>query len=154
MTGPPIRSIVVTLLALTSLCVALRGQSADAAAMIAEVVRTGSVIVRGVEFDPGQAAATVGSQRSLAEIYAVLTEHDEWSFEVQVHTDESGNAAQDRALTDARAEWLVAWLTARGIAPARLVAKGYGSAKPLRSAPAVDPGLQHRRVELRKLNEE
>jgi len=49
---------------------------------------------------------------------------------------------------------VVQWLVSRGIAEDRLVPRGYGSTLPLRTAPAADPSLQHRRVELRKLNEE
>jgi OOP family OmpA-OmpF porin len=141
-------------LAFLSLGLSIAGQSSDAAAMVDEVVRTGSVIVRGIRFAQGQAAPAAGSERSLSALRAMLTKHTEWSFEVQVHTNETGDPDQDLSISQARADSVAAWLRERGIAPARLVAKGCGSATPLRAAPASDPALQHRRVELRKLNEE
>ena len=91
------------LLALASVSVLGAAQSSDAAAMIAEVVRTGSVIVRGVRFDTGRPAPADGSERSLAEVLSVLTEHTEWTFEVQVHTDETGDAETRIARSPSRA---------------------------------------------------
>jgi OOP family OmpA-OmpF porin len=134
--------------------IAVPWQSADRTAMTAEVVRTGSVILEGVTFELDRAVLMRGSDRVLEELRAMLLEHTEWAFEVQVHTDESSDPEQARTLSAARADTVVGWLTSRGIARARLVGKGYGSSRPLPAAPAADPGLQHRRVELRKLNEE
>jgi len=122
--------------------------------MIAEVVRTGAVIVAGVTFDRERTQPAAASEAALGEVRALLLEHTEWTFEVQVHTDEAGTAEADRALSAARADAVVQWLVSRGIAEDRLVPRGYGSTLPLRTAPAADPSLQHRRVELRKLNEE
>ena len=108
----------------------------------------------GREFEPDRAVLARDSDRVLEELRGMLLEHTEWTFEVQVHTDESGDPEQGHALSAARADTVVGWLTSRGIARARLVGKGYGSSRPLPVAPAADPGLQRRRVELRKLNEE
>jgi len=134
--------------------IAVPWQSADRTAMTAEVIRTGSVILEGVTFEPDRAVLARDSDRVLEDLRGMLLEHTEWTFEVQVHTDESGDPEQGRALSAARADTVVGWLTSRGIARARLVGKGYGSSRPLPVAPAADPGLQRRRVELRKLNEE
>jgi outer membrane protein OmpA-like peptidoglycan-associated protein len=122
--------------------------------MIAEVVRTGSVIVAGVTFDRDRTQPAASSDPALDELRAVLLEHMEWTFEVQVHTDETDTPDKDLSLSSARADAVVRWLVTRGIEERRLVPRGYGRSRPLRTAPAGDPTLQHRRVELRKLNEE
>src|SRR5262245_2228839 len=95
-----------------TVCVVLAGtpQAADRAAMVAEVVKTGSVILAGVRFEPGRNALTVTSEPVLGEARAMLLEHTEWIFEVQVHTDEAGNPEQDRALSASRADVVVDWL--------------------------------------------
>ena len=133
---------------------ALPAQSAGVTAMIADVVRTGSLIVRQVHFDLATDAPTPGSEAVLSDLLAMLREHDEWTFEVQVHTDETGAANTDLQLSAARASAVVHWLVSRGIADHRLVPRGYGSSRPLRAAPSGDPQLRTRRVELRKVNEE
>jgi OmpA-OmpF porin, OOP family len=129
-------------------------QAIGAATMIAEVVRGGSVIVRGVEFEANANSPSAGSEPALRQLRAMLLEHDEWVFEVQVHTDDGGDPGRDQALSAARAAAVVEWLTRRGIATARLVPRGYGSSRPLAAASAADAGLAHDRVELKKLNEE
>ena len=129
-------------------------QSALTGAMIAEVVATGSLIVRHVTFDAGSEAPAPGSDAALEALRAVLVEHDEWAFEVQVHTDDGGTAERDATLSTARAKAVVSWLTRRGIAASRLVPRGFGSARPLRELPAGGASPVHDRLELRKLNEE
>ena len=86
----------------------------------------------------------------------MLVEHDEWTFEVQVHTERDGRSGSrsERCRTLAR-ERVVEWLTRNGIGASRLVARGYGSSE---AAVPVQPVertvLAQNRVELRKLNEE
>ena len=129
-------------------------QSVQTKSMIAEVVATGSLLVRHVTFDAGSEALAASSDGALEELRAVLAEHDEWTFEVQVHTDDGGTAERDAALSTARAKAVVSWLTRQGIAASRLVPRGFGSTRPLRELPAGDASLVHNRLELRKLNEE
>jgi outer membrane protein OmpA-like peptidoglycan-associated protein len=140
----------VCCVALTLLLNGIAGasQSSDSRGMIAEVVRTGSAIVRGIGFAAGSEEPSAGSEAGLREVRKMLLEHEEWTFEVQVHTSETGNPDRDQALSTARAKNLVTWLTQHGIAATRLVPRGYGSSK---GTPA---STAHDRVELRKLNEE
>jgi outer membrane protein OmpA-like peptidoglycan-associated protein len=137
---------VAVILLLTGLAGA--SQSSESRGMIAEVVRTGSAIVRGIEFAAGSEQPSGGSEAALREVRKMLLEHEEWTFEVQVHTSETGNPDRDQALSTARAKNLVTWLTQHGIAATRLVPRGYGSSK------AIPGSSVHDRVELRKLNEE
>ena len=123
-------------------------------AMIAEVERTGSVIVRGVTFEADADVPAAGSEGALDDVRAMLAEHDEWTFEVQVHTDDGGTPERDAALSTARARAVVAWLTRHGVAGARLVPHGVASTRPLPDAAKRDAALAHDRLELRKLNEE
>ena len=127
---------------------------ADASAMAAEVVRSGSVAVYGINFDTGKATLQPGSDQVLGEIVKLLQGHEEWRVEVQGHTDNVGAKAANLTLSDQRAVAVVAWLTAHGIAASRLVAKGYGDANPLADNATDEGRAKNRRVELKKLNEE
>ena len=84
----------------------------------------------------------------------MLDEHTEWTFEVQVHTDEMGDANRDQDLSKARTTAVVAWLTREGIESVRLVPHAYGSSKLRAGSAAETDVLAHNRVELKKLNEE
>lgn len=127
---------------------------ADASTMAAEVVKSGSVAVYGINFDTGKATLQPGSDAVLAEIVTLLRQHGEWRFEVQGHTDNVGAKGANLTLSDQRAKAVVAWLTTHGVAASRLVAKGYGDVKPLADNATDEGRAKNRRVELKKLNEE
>ena len=69
---------------------------------------------------------------------------------VNGHTDNTGDAAHNQALSEGRARAVVAALTSRGIAASRLVAKGFGDSQPVAGNDSEDGKAQNRRVELVK----
>jgi len=150
----PLRGLSFVTLSIVCSGVVGSPQTQDAAAMIAEVVRAGSVIVRGIEFDPGAATLSARSKPALEEVRRMLDEHTEWTFEVQVHTDEMRDANRDQDLSKARTTAVLDWLKREGIESARLVPHGFGSSKLDAGSAAETDVLAHNRVEFRKLNEE
>ena len=116
----------------------------------AEILQTGSALIEDVDFVPNAVAWSPRSVRALEQILGLLQRRTEWRFEVQVHTNDSGDGADDRTLSERRAQALVTWLADHSIDPSRLIARGYGSSKPL----TIDGRTLRERVELKKLNEE
>lgn len=127
---------------------------ADASSMAADIVKSGSVAVYGITFETGKATLQAGSDQVLGEVATLLQEHDDWRFEVQGHTDNVGAKGTNLALSEQRAQAVVAWLTGKGIAAGRLVAKGYGDVRPVADNATDDGRAKNRRVELKKLNDE
>ena len=70
-------------------------------------------------------------------------------FEIAGHTDASGSPARNLALSQARAEAVVAFLGVHGVPVARLTAKGYGAEGLALPDHPLDP--RNRRVEARVL---
>jgi outer membrane protein OmpA-like peptidoglycan-associated protein len=73
------------------------------------------------------------------------------ALKVQIngHTDNSGNAASNKALSLKRATAVVNFLTQKGIAANRLSAKGYGSERPIVSNDDEEGGRAiNRRTEI------
>ena len=128
--------------------------SSTVSSMQSDIRQTGSALVWGLEFDRGQVSWPVASNALLEQVLLMLQQHTEWRFEVQVRTDELGDAAADQALSDRRAEAIVGWLIQRGIDSARLVPRGLGSARPRQTPLPPATPLAAQSVELRKLNEE
>lgn len=71
------------------------------------------------------------------------------AFEVASHTDDRGDAAVNRTLSQRRADRVAAELVRFGVAAERLAAVGYGSAQPLVAGSDAAARTANRRLELR-----
>jgi OOP family OmpA-OmpF porin len=124
--------------------------SADASSLGAEIEKTGHVAVYGIHFDTGKATITTDSGQILGEIVKLLQQNPDLKLRVEGHTDNQGNAAANQALSEKRAQSVVAWLTGHGVVGARLTAVGLGQTKPLADNQTEDGRAKNRRVELAK----
>lgn len=102
-----------------------------------------------VHFEHDSAKLAPDSMGIVQEIAEVLREHPKLDqIEIQGHTDNSGNEAYNKRLSQERAEAVREALIQHGVEPSRLTARGYGQEKPI--APNVtDAGrARNRRVQL------
>jgi outer membrane protein OmpA-like peptidoglycan-associated protein len=107
-------------------------------------------ITEQVRFATGK-AQIVGpeSEAVLQAVLGVLVAHPEVKkVRVEGHTDNQGKAADNKRLSQARAEAVVAWLVGKGVDKARLEAKGYGDERPIMPNSTDEGRTQNRRVEL------
>jgi outer membrane protein OmpA-like peptidoglycan-associated protein len=89
-------------------------------------------ILEQPKFDFNTAANQPQSDSLLTEVAKVMTEHPEIKrVRVEGHTDNKGAAAYNMKLSQQRADSVIKWLSAHGVAPERLVAKGMGLTTPL-----------------------
>jgi outer membrane protein OmpA-like peptidoglycan-associated protein len=109
----------------------------------------GVVSFPGVNFATGSAEITDEFARVLDGAAQLINEHPEIQLlEIQGHTDNTGTDAINNPLSQSRADAVRNYLISRGVDPSRLVAKGYGSSKPI--APnTTDAGkYQNRRIDI------
>ncbi|MCC6553962.1 MAG: OmpA family protein [Polyangiaceae bacterium] len=105
-----------------------------------------------VQFETGTAVLRAESDVLLGEVARVLAEHPEIELiEIQGHTDETGTPELNRDLGRRRAESVMDWLSARGVARQRLTAKGYGADRPIADNTTEEGRTKNRRVEFRVL---
>ncbi|GEM_PF-4157 len=102
-----------------------------------------------VEFDTGKATLRGSSQDQLMRVVQVLTEYGQVAVQFDGHTDSTGNAASNTALSQARAEAAKDFLSRNGIVVTRMTAKGFGSDKPRASNDTAEGRQQNRRTEIR-----
>ncbi|WP_437964090.1 OmpA family protein [Sorangium sp. So ce260] len=81
-------------------------------------------------------------------VVSALKLHPEiFKVEVAGHTDDAGPADMNRALSQRRAEAVVAYLASKGVDPKQLVARGYGPDKPIDDNKTAKGRQKNRRVE-------
>lgn len=110
-----------------------------------------SVILKGVNFETGRSALTRESFTVLDQVAASLVANPEINIEVAGYTDNTGSAAINTRLSRARAIAVRAYLARKGVAPSRMVARGFGPTSPVVSNATAAGRAQNRRVELHKL---
>lgn len=97
------------------------------------------------EFD--SATITAESFAVLDDLAGTLDNHVEIELvEVQGHTDDQGAEEYNLKLSQSRAEAVRQYLVTQGIAPDRLIARGYGESQPLQPGDTVEAREVNRRV--------
>ncbi|MCO4745500.1 MAG: OmpA family protein [Proteobacteria bacterium] len=105
-------------------------------------------ILGKVQFDLGKATLRAESSEILEEVAATLLANNRVArVEVQGHTDPTGGNVVNLKLSQQRAEAVVAALVARGVAPERLVARGFGSTLAIADNDSEDGRALNRRVQ-------
>jgi OOP family OmpA-OmpF porin len=101
-----------------------------------------------IQFDLGSAQITSSSVPMLIKIANVMKDSafDGRVFLIVGHTDASGNAKANLALSERRAASVVAFLKSQSVAPARLFSKGRGHTQPSVPGDAFSP--KNRRVQV------
>ncbi len=84
-----------------------------------------------VQFLPGVSRLSEDSQFQLLDLAELLKKYLKVRIEVGIHTDNQGEAAASRTLSQQRAEAVKSFLVTQGIEPTRIVPVGYGSVRPL-----------------------
>jgi outer membrane protein OmpA-like peptidoglycan-associated protein len=101
-----------------------------------------------VYFDSGKSTIQARSNKLLDQMASVINGHPEiQKVLIEGHTDNSGNADQNRVLSQQRAEAVRDYLTKKGVAAERLEAKGYGADRPVQSNDTKEGRTANRRVE-------
>ena len=84
----------------------------------------------------------------LNSVSTVLDEFDQTVVEVAGHTDSTGETAYNQALSERRAQSVVAYLGTRSVLPDRMIPIGVGETRPVASNDTDAGRQQNRRVEL------
>ena len=109
------------------------------------------VILRGVTFETGRAVLQLESFTVLNIVAQSLVANPAIRIEIAGYTDGTGSAATNLRLSQARAEVVRAYMVSKGVAPGRMVARGYGASNPIAVNTTVEGRAQNRRVELHQL---
>jgi outer membrane protein OmpA-like peptidoglycan-associated protein len=104
-----------------------------------------------VNFETGSAQLTPDAMRTLDELGKALASQDlaAYKFRIEGHTDTVGSRDYNRALSERRAEAVVAYVAKKfGVDPSRLQAIGMGEDGLLVPTPVQTPEPRNRRVQV------
>ena len=88
------------------------------------------VLIKNIFYDFNKATLRPESKQALDKLVKTLNDNPNVTIELSAHTDSRGSDAYNEQLSQRRAESVVAYLIANGIAANRLTPKGYGESKP------------------------
>ena len=103
-------------------------------------------------FEPNSASLAPGSEAALGSLVELLRRYPEFRIRVIGHTDNTGRPQVNLRLSRERAAAVVDWLVARGVAPERLIALGYGATQPIADNATEAGRARNRRIEIRNVD--
>lgn len=106
------------------------------------------ILLPNVQFYSNSARLLPYSIRPIQELAVFLDAHPELNAVIKGHTDDVGEEAANRTLSQARAEAVRSLLISLGIAPERIRAVGYGESVPKVRGQSVEARALNRRVEV------
>lgn len=102
----------------------------------------------GVLFESGKFTLLSSAEERLNQVAEALLQNRDANIVVGGHTDSQGAEEFNRELSDNRANAVREYLVARGIAPDRILACGYGEGKPVAGNEKAEGRADNRRVEI------
>ncbi len=116
-----------------------------------KVTTDGKIVMHGILFDVDKASLLPESMGSINQIYNLLTKDPSLKFEIDGHTDNTGDAAHNLTLSQQRADAVKTQLVSMGINGSRLSNKGFGDTKPISDNSTPEGKANNRRVEFVKM---
>lgn len=105
------------------------------------------IALRNIFFDTGKSTLRPESNAELDRLLKLLKDVPNLKIEISGHTDNTGSANLNATLSQDRAQAVVDYLKAKGIAANRMTAMGYGSSRPVASNNTPDGRQENRRTE-------
>lgn len=108
-----------------------------------------SVVLRNIFFDVAKYDLKPESQAELDRVVQLMQENPTLKIQIEGHTDNVGSAADNATLSLNRAKAVTGYLASKGVAAARLQAKGFGATVPVADNSTEAGRAQNRRTELK-----
>ena len=129
--------------------VAAMQQVVTANKLLEELNKNGFIALY-INFDTGKSDLKADGKATVAEIVKMLKAAPTMKVAIEGHTDNVGQPAANKALSEARARSVMSAIVSGGIDAKRLSAAGFGQEKPIADNRSEDGRAKNRRVELVK----
>ncbi len=116
-----------------------------------QVADGAKIVLKNIFFDVDKFEIKEESKVELAKLIQFLNSNSTVKIEIGGHTDNTGDAAKNTALSANRAKAVLTYLVANGIKADRLSSKGYAATQPLADNQTAEGRAQNRRTEIKLL---
>jgi len=147
-TGATVRTLARALPGGVKMTVPAGGMEDRLIAYLAAPTGVGSFDFDRIEFETGSTSLTSRSRAQLADIARILNAYPQATVQIAGYTDNTGNEADNLALSRGRAESVMRALRENGAAAANLTAEGFGSQNPVADNSTEAGRARNRRVTL------
>jgi outer membrane protein OmpA-like peptidoglycan-associated protein len=113
-------------------------------------INSGDALTLYINFESGKSAIKSESQSIIDELYKMLSSNPNLKIIIEGHTDNVGNAASNKTLSEQRAASVKTSLVSKGISADRIKTIGFGQDKPVADNSTEDGKAKNRRVEIKK----
>lgn len=114
-----------------------------------EVLDVFKEALTGITFETGKDVITPASYPILDKVVKVMQDNPDYKLEINGHTDNVGDPAMNKTLSQNRANAVMKYLTDKGVAASRMTAIGHGDTQPVADNKTPEGRAQNRRVEFK-----
>ncbi len=115
-----------------------------------EKIDAGEAQTLYINFETGKSVIKTDSEYIIDEMYKMLSSNPALKIIIEGHTDNVGNAASNKTLSEQRAASVKASLVKKGISSDQIKTVGNGQEKPIADNSTEEGKAKNRRVEIRK----
>lgn len=108
-----------------------------------------TIVLNNIFFETDKYDLRRESDYELGRLIKFLNDNPKIKIEIGGHTDNTGSEQHNRLLSQNRANSIVTYLISKGIAPARLTSRGYGSSSPAAPNDTPENRAKNRRTEVK-----
>ncbi|MBI1782901.1 MAG: OmpA family protein [Sphingobacteriales bacterium] len=116
------------------------------------VVQKVEYAAKNIYFATGKYPLLSKSFNPLNEVVKIMAEHPELKLDISGHTDNTGDAVKNQALSENRAKAVLDYLVKKGVAANRITSAGYGQHQPVAENKTAAGKAKNRRVEIKVRN--
>ncbi len=113
-------------------------------------INAGELLILYINFETGKSAIKDDSEYIVNELYQMLKENTDLKIIVEGHTDNVGNSASNKSLSEQRSSSVKSALIAKGASADRIKSIGYGQDKPIADNGTEEGKAKNRRVVIKK----